>query len=208
MANGLNSDWRERIRDLFWATLTGDEDKPEDVVCLDTESVHLLPDVESVADKRIAEAEERYRDVERKLLALLTLTTVLSAVITAGVVAVATLNVDKLDKIVAIPTILVVAYIALQLARTLFATVSGLKRREFYRLSTKDISPCKTESAEEYKLRVLNKRVDYMFKNELTVNRKVDDMNVAHEAIRNALGATLLLIILASIFAVWQLFTG
>ena len=192
--------------DLIWPVLTGDEDKPENVVCLRLENIGLLTEVERVADKRIAEADERHRHVERKLLALLTLTTVFSAVITAGVLAAATLSVAKPHRFIALLTIFLVAYIVLQLALTLFATINGLMRRGFHQLGTEDIPPVKTDSAEEYRLRILNKRVDYMFKNERTVNQIVSQMAVAHVAIRNALGATLILTISASITAVWRLF--
>lgn len=194
--------------DLVWPVLTGDEDKPEDVVCLDAENTGLLTEVEVVADKRIAEADERYKQVTGKLLALLTLATVFSAVITAGIVAAAMMSVTKPDKVIATLTIPLVAYIAIQLARTLIATVSGLTRRGFLQLGFKDIMPGKTESAEEYRLLILNKRVDYLFKNELVVSQMVSEMTVAHVAISNALIASVILVISASAVAVWQLYAG
>ena len=194
--------------DLVWPVLTGDEDKPEDVVCLDAENTGLLTEVEVVADKRIAEADERYKQVTGKLLALLTLATVFSAVITAGIVAAAMMSVTKPDKVIATLTIPLVAYIAIQLARTLIATVSGLTRRGFLQLGFKDIVPGKTESAEEYRLLILNKRVDYLFKNELVVSQMVSEMTVAHVAISNALIASVILVISASAVAVWQLYAG
>ena len=208
MANFLSGNWRGRIVDLFWPILTGDENKPEDVVCLDAENTGLLTEVEVVADKRITEYDERYKQVTGKLLALLTLTTVFSAVITAGVVAVAMMSVTKPDKVIATVAIPLVAYILLLLARTLIATVNGLTRRGFSQLGVEDIVPGKTESAEEYRLRILNKRVDYLFKNELVVNEMVSEMAVAHVAMRNALIASAILVISAVGLAVWQLFAG
>ena len=194
--------------DRIWPVLTGNEDTPEDVVCLAAENIALLSDVEIVAEKRMAEADDRYRHVERKLLALLTLTTVFSAVITAGVVSVATLSVGEPDRVVALLMVVVVAYIALHLARALIATIKGLKRRNFHQLGVKDISPGEEESAEEYRLRILNHRVKCTFKNESVVSQMVDQMEVAHVAIINVLGATLLLIVSAIIIAVVRLFTG
>ena len=204
----MTSKLRETITDMIWPLLTGDEDKPEYVACLNAENIGLLADVEIVADQRINEADERYRHVERKLLALLTLTTVFSAVITTGVVAVATFNVNTPQRWIAVVAILLVAYIALQLARTLLATVKGLTRREFYHLGTKDMSPLKVEPAEDYRLRILNLRVDCMYKNERIVNKIVSEMAVAHVAIRNALGGSSVLIVSAIVMAIWQLFAG
>lgn len=122
----MSSNIRESIIDLFWPHLTDDQDcEPRDIVCLEPEYADLLDDVEAVSNARIVDAEERHSNVEKKLLALLTLTTVFSAAITAGFVAAATLNVDKANRLFALVTIFLVAYIALQLTCSLRVSMAG-----------------------------------------------------------------------------------
>ena len=91
---------------------------------------------------------------------------------------------------------------------TLRATVNGLTRRGFWQLSLTEISPIAGESAEDYRLRILNRRINYMNKNEWVVNGRVSQMAVAHVGIKNALGAAFIIIISASFFAIWRLLSG
>ena len=197
----------DRISDWIWPHLTGDaESPPQGEDYFRTGSAVDFDDVNSVVLSRLAQAEERVRTVESKLMALLTLASVLSVAVTASLAAVTTLGkVDEDAEIYArFAMVLVIFYVALQLLCSLRATVAGLKRKAYWQLSPEDMVPKDIEISETYRIRLLNLQVDHMLYNESVVNDKVGQMAVAHAALKNALTATFALVVLAFLFASFQ----
>ena len=196
-----------RLPDWAWPHLTGDADPaPLDRDYFHSADARLLEPIERVVSSRMAQAEERVRNVETKLLALLALTSVLSAAVTASLVAAATLGtVEGGAKIFAWAAIPLVFYLATQLLLSLWTTVGGLMRRAYRQLSPADIAPTIGETNEAYRVRLLNLQVVYMSWNGWVVDGKVSQMAVAHAALRNALAATFGLIALALMIATARL---
>ena len=197
----LKRQFYDRIPDWIWPHLTGDtEPAPKDNDHFNTKHAGLLGEVNSILSTHLAQTEERVRNVESKLVAMLTLTSVLSVVVTTGLAAIATLGTVREEaetKIFAWVVVILVSYVAVQLIRALGATVAGLMRRPYRQLSPEDMIPEDNETSDSFRIRILNLQVNSMRFNEWVVNQKVSEMAVAHEALRNALVSTFALILLA-----------
>ena len=102
------------------------------------------------------------------------------------------------------PAILVF-YVAMQILRSLWATVAGLMRKPYKQLSPAGIVPQDGEAREAYRIRLLNLQANILCWNDWVVDQKVSDMAVAHTALRNALTAIFLLAVLALVMAVVNL---
>lgn len=125
------------------------------------------------------------------MLALLTLTSVLSAAVTASFAIVSTMQVQKDFPIIPVwLTVFLVFYIAMNLLRSLWATVSGLMRRGYKQLPCEDIIAKDNEDLINYKTRIINQRLNHIIWNDWVLDQKVSEMAVAHVALRNALAAT------------------
>ncbi len=189
----------DAILDFAWPRITGEpEGAPKYDDCLSAEHDPLLDEIEKIVVSRLSVVEDHSRDVERKLMSLLTLLSILSALITAGLVAVAQLGRtserDRLDLCFGVLAVVFITYIILQLLRSQWATISGLRRRGYRYLSRTDICPERGESKERFKRRILNSYMFFVEWNEWVVNQKVNEMTVAHTATRNALLTTFLLV--------------
>ncbi len=200
--------WQDKIADWLWPHLTGESSpSPQDKEFVDAKSSGLLlEEIEPVMIQRTAQVEERLRTVESKLLSLLTLTAVLSAAVTASLVAVSAIGKLKdIDLAFVLIAAVLVLYIALQLLRSLWATTNGLVRRGYKQMAILDIVPSDGETKDQYRLRILNARANHMRWNEWVVDQKVSEMAVAHQALRNALAGTGGLIVVAFLIAIMRL---
>ena len=190
--------WNSSL-DWIWPHLTGEAaSAPEDQDHFDITHPVEFDDVNSVVGSRLAQAEERIRSVESKLMALLTLASVLSVAVTASLAAATTLGeIDEDAKVFAWIAVALVFYVAVQLLRSLWATVAGLMRKSYRQLSPEDMVPECNEAREIYRVRLLNLQLNHMRYNEWVVDDKVSQMAVAHTALKNALTATFAIILLA-----------
>lgn len=197
----------DRIPDWLWPHLTGSEvPPPEPVDNFDVQHVDKLADASELLSARLGQVDERVRNVDSKLVALLTLTSVLSTVVAASLAAATTLgNVGEDAKLLAWIAVALVFYANLQILLSLRSTVGGLKGRSFKELTPNDFVPGDEENTEEYRIRLLNLQVHNMCWNEWVVDQKVSDMAVAHRALRNALTAVFLLVLLALAIAISHL---
>ena len=197
----------DRIPDWIWPHLAGDaEPAPQEQDYFSAKHAGSLVEVSGILLSRVAQVEERSRSVESKLLALLTLTSLLSTAVAASLVAATTLGTVKEDaKLFAWFAVFLVFYTDVQILRSLWATVAGLMRRSYKQLSSADIAPQDGEANEGYRVRLLNLQVNHLSWNEWVVDQKVSDMTVAHTALRNALTVVFLLVVLALGIAAVQL---
>ncbi len=191
------------IPDFIWPHLTGKmEAEPEDKDLFIGEHSSLLNEANATLASRVAETEARSRTVDFKLGALLALTSVYSAITTAGLAAAAALGkVDEDARVFAWVAVVLVCYVAVQLLRSLWVTVAGLMRRSYRLLSQEDMAPRDGETRETYLMRLWNLQANCMSFNEWAINQKVGNMTVAHTALRNALTATFGLVILVLLIA-------
>ena len=195
------------IPDWIWPHLIEDvKASPYDQEYFSVKHGGLFDEVNGILAIRLAQVEKRTQIVESKLVALLTLTSVLSVAVTASLAATTTLGtVDGGAKILAWLAVCLVFYVALQLIRSLWATVTGLVRKEYRQISPEEMTPRHCETAAEYRVRLLNLQVSCMRFNESAVDQKVSEMAVAHVALKNALTACFPLTILVFVIAVFRL---
>lgn len=186
----------DRIPDWIWPHLAGHaKPAPKDQDRFSAKHAGSLADVISILPSRLTQVEERNKAVESKLVAMLTLTSVLSTAV-AALAAVTTLGTVKEDaRFFAWVVALLVFYAAVQILRSLLVTVAGLRRRSYKQLSPADIVPQDGEASEAYRVRLLNLQVNHLCWNEWVVDQKVSDMAVAHTALRNALIGIFLLVV-------------
>lgn len=119
-----------QILDCIWPRLAGDEKSaPPGRDHFSAKHAGTLVEIDRILPSRLAQVEERTKTVESKLMAFLTLTSLLSTVV-AGSVAAATLGPFKENpKVFVWLALLLVFYAAVQILRSLWATLAGLKRR-------------------------------------------------------------------------------
>jgi hypothetical protein len=199
--------WFNKGSDWLWPRLTGKPvPPPTEQLLIDTSDPAVLGEIQNVIEMRSGQVDERLRNVETKLLSLLALTSVLSAAVTASFAAVSTMKIQ--NDFPAVPvwiTLVLVFYVAINLLRSLWATVSGLMRRGYQQLPYKDIIPKGKEDHINYKARILNQRLNHAKWNDWVLNQKVSEMAVAHVALRNALSATGGIILMALVTALLNL---
>jgi len=199
--------WCDKVPDWIWPHLTGEpEPAPDEQLSVETADKALLEATEHVLERRISQVDERLRTVETKLVALLTLTSILSAAVTVSFAAASNMVIQKDFRSVPVwITLVLVIYLAFNLLRSLWATVSGLMRRGYKQLPYEDIVPEGEEDHINYRARILNQRLNHAEWNDWVLNQKVSEMAVAHVALRNALSATGGVILMAFVTALLKL---
>ena len=199
--------WLNNIVDWVWPRLTGKPvPSPDEQLFITITDEALLDGIENTVEKRTGQVDERLRNVETKLVALLTLTSVLSAAVTASFAVASTMQIQKDFPMIPVwLTIAIVFYIAMNLLRSLWATVSGLMRRGYKQLPCEDMIPKDKEDLIKYKARIINQRLNHVKWNDWVLDQKVSEMAVAHVALRNALAATGGVILIALATAVLRL---
>ena len=200
------------MTDWIWPRLKGKaEASPDDRCYFDSSHAELVPAIESNIRTLAEQAEERFRTVERKLIALLTLTTVLGAAVTASLLGVAVLDQVRDSWYTRGGTavaIIMVSYILAQILCSLMATLRGLTRRGYRQLAPNIIIPLSGETGDAYRIRLLNSWARAIAYNEWVVGGKVSEMAVAHVALRNALWGIVPLLCVAAVLAVLQVLCG
>ncbi len=203
--------------DCIWPHLEGSEvPAPESQKVFGDNHAGIVADNFSVLSSHLKQADERSKSVDSKLIALLTLTSVLAAAISASFAAAVTLGSIQIGKsqcetVAGALTAgigLVVFYVACQLIRSVQCTVDGLKRRSYKNLGPDQIRPRRDEDADLYRLRFVKEQLACVQWNEWIVDQKVGDMAVAHIALNNALFGSYLLIIGALIVLVVRSLCG
>ena len=207
----------DRIPDCIWPHLHGSEvPKPELPRIFGDNDAGIVVENLSILSSHLKQADERSRNVDSKLIALLTLTSVLAAAISASFAAAVTLVAIQIgeglcEAIAGALTAcigLIVFYVACQLIRSVQCTIDGLKRRSYRNLGPAQIRRQRDEDANHYRVRLVNEQLACVQWNEWVVDQKVSDMAVAHIALRNALFGSYLLIAGALTLLVVRLVCG
>ena len=205
-------DW---IPDWIWPHLTGNEiPAPIDKDYFGEQHIDLVDCAEQVITFRLSQAEDRSKTVDFKLASLLAFVSVLTAAEVGSLAAATTLwepQIRALCHLVISPAIafgalvVLLVYLILQLMRSLYATVGGLRRRGYRQLSRADFAPSDGESQDAYAARLVNLQLNCMAQNDWIVSRKVDEMEIAYISVRNALPAAFLVIVVSLAFVVHRL---
>lgn len=196
------------ITERIWPRLTGPEPSCPKPKCFIRDNNQVaLSEVAQIVSHRLEQSKQRQKTVETKLISLFTLTSVLSVVITAALTAVATIGtIDEEIKIYIFGSALLIGYIAIQIARALWCTISGLTRRKYTQLSSSQITPKCGEIQQNYQIRLYNLVLNQISQHDWVVDRNVEEMAVAHVAIKNAILATYVLILLTLLILLVRIF--
>jgi len=198
----------EGIVDLIWPRITG----PREKMPAWSETRHSIPPelleaVENTAIQRMVQAESRMAVVDRKLLSLFRLTSLL-ATIAIALLAGATglIHTDEdVELYLALAAIPLILYSMLQLMCGMNATTRGLEA-SIYASQTKDsILPLDLETVHSYKRRQIRDIMDVTDQHDWATNRKVEHMQIAYKAIRNTALPLVGLTVVATILACTKL---
>jgi hypothetical protein len=199
--------WYDKIPDWLWPHLTGEPIPPPDERCLvETPDAALLEAVEHALERRLSRVDERLRTVETKLVALLTLTSILSAAVTVGFATASTMTIHRdFPSVPVWISLVLVVYLGVNLLRSLWATVSGLMRRGYKEIAYEDMIPRAKEDQIAYRVSILSQHLNHAEWNDWVLDQKVSELAVAHVALRNALSATGGVILMAFVIALLRL---
>lgn len=152
-----------------------------------------LAAIETAVEKLITEEEERKRTVDLKGISLLGLIPIATTILVAVTVAVINSNIEQEENALQYNQWLVLAiygssaYTALQPLRAMLAAINGQAATAYLRMTFPEIQPQPGESVSDHKARIVDSRAEINIYNQLVTNKKVDQLNLAHRAIKNAL---------------------
>ena len=198
------------LRDLVWATL----DPPPRNLLGDTDE--LRPEINADAHDDVvrevygrlsAELEieaERRRAVETKLLAV---GSVAPIAVTIMVAAISFLSSGRLRDFVpeSVLVVLIIAvYVALQFLRAMLAAICGLSRRGYSGPQISEIVRAGTVEPSGYLRNASNDVARRIEQHRETTNEKVSQLAVAHFAIRNAVVALVVELVIVAGLVWWE----
>ncbi len=185
----LISKWKERIIDVIWPRLIGDpEERPKcdaSICDIDTE---FTEEIKKVLMVRMDQADSRNEIIDRKLLSLFRITSLLATVSIAIFVGAANLTGinPEIPRWLALCSILTILYIFLQMFRAVIATSQGLRASGYERMGRNTLMPRDSDTLNIYNKRQILNIMHIIEQNEWATNRKVDSMEIAYTAVRNA----------------------
>ncbi len=211
MADSLKAFLKKLIdqsMDCVWPRITGPQEKPPEF----DEQPHvisrqLLDAVEKILIQRMVQAENRSVAVDRKLLSLFRLTSLLAtltAVALAGAAGFIPTNKGAEQAFVWVAVGLIL-YAMIQLICAVRATIQGLEASGYASQSKETILPLDRERTLAYRRRQVR---DVMFlteQHDWATNRKVSHMLIAHRAIRNSVLPLVGIIVTATILVSMKL---
>jgi hypothetical protein len=201
-------DWCNEAADCIWPRLYGKsepEPKEQDFLAGIGDSA-ALQEMGNIVEKRGGQVDERFRNVEMKLIALLGLTSILSAVVIASFTAVSTMEIVKNFPVILIwIAYTLILYISINLLHSLWATVNGLVRRDYKQVSCEEMVLKSKENAAQFMNRVFNIRLNHVKYNDWVLNRKVEEMAIAHKSLKNVLVGSGGIILVSLAIAIYKL---
>lgn len=199
---------KDQAIDFIWPRLTGPQEKPPE---LDEQphviSGELLEVVEKILVHRMVQAENRTVTVDRKLLSLFRLTSLLAtltAVTLAGAARFIPTNKGAEQAFVWV-AIWLILYAMIQLICAVNATIQGLEASGYASQTKGTILPLDRERALAYRRRQVRDVMYLIEQHEWATNRKVSHMLIAHRAIRNSVLPLVGLIVTATVLVSMKL---
>ena len=211
MAHWLNSFLRNfgnQAVDLLWPRITGIkesppvfDEQPPDV------PPELLDTVELMLSQRITQAENRMVTVDRKLLPIFRLTSLLATLVTALLAGAASLipGVQQDERTLAWAAIGLILYMMVQLICAVNSTIGGLEASRYASQTKATLIPLRGERANDYRRRQFRDVIYVTEQHEWATNLKVSHMKVAYRAIRNTVLPLVGLIAVATTLAYMKL---
>ena len=156
---------------------------------------------EKVYEKRLEDIDRRFEGINARLLPLLALSSILSALLVAGIPLALTARAQDVESYQIVTVASLAVYVVVQLIRCLFAVIGGLQRRTFRSLSLQDMDPLVGDDELVYRRRLLDTKRRQIAANDASVDEKTTEMAIAHVAYQNALFALLIIVLVSAAFA-------
>ena len=192
------------VSDLFWPRIVGEVPQPPNPP---TQShgipTELLDQVEATALRRMAQSERNMEVVNSRLLSLFRLTSLLATLTIAILVGASQLNgpADNLERWLTGIAVGFIILAMLQLLCAVLATIRGLDAKPYLYQTTVGVLNQDKESVEMYRRRQISDLLHMIEQHDWTTNRKIDQIAIAHTALRNSAIPLAVLVIAASTLA-------
>lgn len=151
--------------------------------------------------------EERAKTVDTRLLSVSSLAPVSMTIIVAIITFLTGGRTQEFTRASVLVIGLLGFYVAFQFLVALLAAVNGLSRRSFSHIKFKDIVPRPREGKEAYLQRACSELAEVISHNRETVNGKVSQLALSHEAVKNAVWGLLLILITVLVITVAGTYT-
>ena len=195
---------RNQISDLIWPRIIGKVPQPPNPPTqphgIPTE---LLDPVEATALRRMAQSERHMEAVNAKLLSLFRLTSLLATLTIAILVGASQLNGPdgNLERWLTGIAVGFIIFAMLQLLCAVLATIRGLDAKPYLYQTTVGVLNQDKEPIEMYRRRQISDILHMIEQHDWTTDRKVDQIAIAHTALRNSAIPLAVLVIAASTLA-------
>lgn len=144
--------------------------------------------------------DDEIRLIESKLQSISSLTPVVSTILVAIVAFLTGGRVHQFAEPSVLTMVIGACYVVSQLLRALLASIGGLRRRSFSAVSVSDIRPTPGQTKTDYLLHLCKELSIIADNNREIINGKVDQLELGHVAVRNAVAG--LLVTLAVVLAI------
>lgn len=139
--------------------------------------------------------DDEVRLIESKLQSMSSLTPVVSTILVAIVAFLTGGRVQQFTEASVLTMVIGACYVVLQLLRALLAAVGGLRRRTFFSVSVTDIPPTPDQTKTDYLLHFCKDLSAVASNNRGVIDSKVDQLELGHVAVRNAVAGLLLTLV-------------
>ena len=185
----LDSHWAQLL-DFIWPRITGGkETRPQFQEQGHSIAPEMIDAIETILSNQMTQSENRMTAVDRKLLSLFRLTSLLATLVIALLAGAAGLisKIDQNEQIAAGVAIILILYTMLQLILAVRATISGLEASRYASQTKETILPLEEEHLDSYRNRQIRDIIYVIEQHQWATNSKVSHMQVAYRAIRNTI---------------------
>ena len=195
--------WNQ-VSDFIWPRIIGKVPQPPKPPTqphrIPTE---FLDQVESTALRRMAQSERNMEVVNSRLLSLFRLTSLLATLTIAILVGASQLNVPdgNLERWLTGIAVGFIIFAMVQLLCAVLAAIRGLDAKPYLYQTTEGILNLEEETIEMYRRRQISDLLHMIEQHDWTTDRKVDQIAIAHTALRNSSIPLAVMVIAASTLA-------
>ena len=198
------ANFQEHVSDIIWPRITQKvPESPSQPAQPHAIPSELLDSVEETALRRIAQSERHMEFVNAKLLSLFRLTSLLATLTIAILVGASQLNQPdgKLEQWLTGIAVASTIYAMLQLLCAVLATIRGLDAKQYLFQTSAGVLNQGEEPIKMYRRRQISAILHMTEQHDWTTARKVDQIAIAHTALRNSSIPLAVLVMAASTLA-------